>query len=181
MERSSLRRLTSLVILVAGFVGADAALDSYGSNYAAPVRTPMAAVLLTGALVGVRRALLGAVGLAGAVQAILCLLGAVASFDRNGLGLGLGGALVAIGVGYSALAFDLVRRGAAPVLMSVGLGLPLVAGALRIAAYVPGGSENLMSLSAALLALFAGALAWLAYRLWPEDLVVELRGPVTKS
>ena len=107
MEQSSLRRLTSLLLIAGLALGINAALNSYGSVHATPLRTAVAIGLFAACLVGVRCVLLGTVGVGGAIGLALCALGVMASFDRDGVGFGLGGALFAMGVAYSALGLTL--------------------------------------------------------------------------
>jgi hypothetical protein len=176
MEQSSLRRLTSLLLIAGLALGINVALNSYGSVHATPLRTAVAIGLFAACLVGVRCVLLGTVGVGGAIGLALCALGVMASFDRDGVGFGLGGALFAMGVAYSALGFTLVRRGALAPIVGVGLGMPLLAGGLRAAVHiVGGGADTLPAISAVLLAFFGISAAWLAYKVWPEDLVIGVR------
>jgi hypothetical protein len=170
-----IRRATAFVAVAAGSLGANAALVSGGDSYAAPLRTLVAAVSLAVVLIGVRRSMLGAVGLVGAAEAVVCVAGAVVSFDRDGIGFGIATAAAAVGLAYAAVSIPLVRKGEIPLIVGVGLGLPFVAGVLRIVGDLAGGSEALKALSAVLLVPFVLALAWLAYRLIFKEVRVQAR------
>lgn len=170
-----IRRATAFVAVAAGSLGASAALVSGGDSYAAPLRTFVAAVLLGVVLIGVRRSMLGAVGLAGAAEAAVCLTGAVVSFDRDGIGFGIATTVAAVGLAFAAVSIPLVRKGEIPVIVGVGLGLPFVAGVLRIVGDLAGGSEAPRALFATLLVPFVLALAWLAYRLAFQEVRVQAR------
>jgi hypothetical protein len=160
-----IRRATAFAIVAGGSLGASAALASGADGYAAPLRTLVAAVLLGAALIGVRRSMLGALGLAGAAGAAVCVAGALMSFDRDGFGFGIASTTAVVGLAYAATSIPLVRMGGIPPIVGVGLGLPFVAGVLRTVGDLAGGSEALRATSAALLVPFVVALAWLAYRL----------------
>lgn len=171
-----IRRATAFASFAAASVGAWAALMSGADSYAAPVQTFVAALLLGVVVIGVRWSMLGAVGLAGAAEAAACIAGAVVSFDpRDGIAFGIATTAALVGVGYAALSIPLVRKGEIPLIVGVGLGLPLVAGVLRMVGDLAGGSEALRALSAGLLVPFVLALGWLAYRLTFHEIRVHVR------